>query len=269
MIVDPDFFDHWKTKWLIDLLDGDEAAPIYLQRIWAHCQNRKETHFKPIPNSGLKAICKCPQNADKIASALFESGWLRRHEDDTIEVVGFAEKNAQLVANWENGSKGGRPRKNPSETHQEPNPEMGKPIREDKRREDKRREEKKEEEFCSEPESDSKLNEAIKDDETILKFPCAQKREWPLTQSRLDEYAEAFPGIDPLGEARKALLWLRDNPTRLKTFAGMPRFLSGWMSRAQNSFKPSGRARDSPKTTAQRLAEIESQRPKGFFDEAK
>jgi hypothetical protein len=40
MIVDPDFLDHWRTRMLVDALQ-DECAPMYIIRVWAHCQQRR------------------------------------------------------------------------------------------------------------------------------------------------------------------------------------------------------------------------------------
>lgn len=78
----------------------------------------------------------------------------------------------------------------------------------------------------------------------IMVFPCVGKgpTEWPLRSDKLAEYGEAYPGVDVLGEARKALQWLRDNPSRQKTFSGMSKFLNAWMSRAQNGSRGSPRA---------------------------
>lgn len=127
MIVDPDFPDHWKTRMLVDLLDGDEAAPVYLIRLWAHCQNRKTSTFA-LPSAALKALCRFPGHANKLESSLAASGFVRR-EGDTLIVCGWSEYNASLIANWENGKLGGRPPKNkpdpnPPETHGKP---MGNP----------------------------------------------------------------------------------------------------------------------------------------------
>ncbi len=146
MIVDPDFVDHWKTRLLVNSLT-DESAPIYVLRLWAHCQNRKQSQFTLTPEA-LKALCRFSGPADKLESSLVASGFIRRDETE-IEVVGWEEYNAGLIANWENGKKGGRPKKppetkpkqNPSKTHGLPmaNPSLthGEPIRVDKSREDK------------------------------------------------------------------------------------------------------------------------------------
>jgi hypothetical protein len=143
MIVDPDFPDHWKTRMLVDSLDGDEAAPVYLLRLWAHCQNRRTAAFENLPQAALKALCRFPGHANKFESSLAASGFVRR-EDHTLIVIGWEEYNASLIANWTNGKKGGRPKKepapNPSPPLEKPmgNPSVthGEPIREDKIGED-------------------------------------------------------------------------------------------------------------------------------------
>ncbi len=144
MIVDPDFFDHWKTLLLVENLDGDQAAPIYVLRLWAHCQNRRQSSFDNLSDRALKALCRFPGQANKLVSALSESGFVRRSEDGQTEVVGWDEYNAKLLANWENGAKGGRPKReknNPTETQRKPtsNPPVthAEPIRVDRSRVDK------------------------------------------------------------------------------------------------------------------------------------
>jgi hypothetical protein len=132
VIVDPDFLDHWRTRMVVDALDGDEFAPFYLLRLWAHCQSRKATRFD-IPAAGLKGLCKAACDAAKLEAVLIEAGFIAR-DGAHIEVLKWAEKNASLIAAWENGSKGGRPSKpnqNPRVTDGKPtgNPEetQGKP----------------------------------------------------------------------------------------------------------------------------------------------
>lgn len=139
MIVDPDFPDHWKTRMLVDLLGGDEAAPVYLIRLWAHCQNRKAWEFE-IPTAAMRGLCRFPGDPLDLETALINSGFIERN-GGVIKVCGWDDYNASLIANWENGKRGGRPKKkpmgNPSETHGEP---TANPSETDKRREEKIRE---------------------------------------------------------------------------------------------------------------------------------
>lgn len=132
MIIDPDMPDHWKTRMLVDLLGGDELAPLYLIRLWGHCQNRKKYEFDALPPVAVKAICRFPGDADDLNDALSECGFIER-DGKALLIVGWAEHNSALVKNWVNGKQGGRPpksgkketqeepRNNPTETQEEPN----------------------------------------------------------------------------------------------------------------------------------------------------
>lgn len=72
----------------------------------------------------------------------------------------------------------------------------------------------------------------------VLTFPCVGKptdlHEWHLRESKVGEYALAYPGVDVPAECRKALQWCRDNPTNRKTYRGMASFLNRWLAKAQN-----------------------------------
>jgi len=121
-------------------------APMYIMRLWAHCQNRKGDTFT-IPCAGIKALCKYAGDAAAFEKALIDAEFLGR-DGDTVTVEGWAERNASLLAAWENGGKGGRPKKptgnqdetqgkpigNPSVTQREPD---ANPRETDKSREDK------------------------------------------------------------------------------------------------------------------------------------
>jgi hypothetical protein len=80
--------------------------------------------------------------------------------------------------------------------------------------------------------------------ESLLAFPCdGPRREWHLRQATVDRLHAAYPSLDILGEARKALAWVEANPGRRKTHDGMARFLTNWMSRAQNDGRGTGQGR--------------------------
>ncbi|HTU20242.1 MAG TPA: hypothetical protein VMG10_19415 [Gemmataceae bacterium] len=71
----------------------------------------------------------------------------------------------------------------------------------------------------------------------ILTYPTVGKgaKEWHLSEGKLREYQEAFPGVDALAECRAALQWCRDNTPKRKTPRGMAAFLTRWLTKAQNS----------------------------------
>jgi hypothetical protein len=111
MIVDPDFLDHWKTRLAVDLLGGDELAPLYILRIWGHCQSRRKADTFAISAPGLRALCRCASApAEALEAALIEAGFIVR-EGDSIRVVDWAARNAQLISAWKNGRAGGEANK--------------------------------------------------------------------------------------------------------------------------------------------------------------
>lgn len=74
--------------------------------------------------------------------------------------------------------------------------------------------------------------------DAVLTFPCAGKpASWVLTESQVAEWMELYPAVDVVAECRKALGWIRSNTK--KTAKGMPRFLTSWLGRAQDSGKAS------------------------------
>ena len=81
--------------------------------------------------------------------------------------------------------------------------------------------------LCSEPETAS---------EPIMEFPVNPKKDpnWIFTAAYRDELQELFPHIDITTEARKALAWVKANPSRRKTRNGMKKFINGWIGRAND-----------------------------------
>lgn len=71
----------------------------------------------------------------------------------------------------------------------------------------------------------------------VMEIPCVGNgpKTWTLHQAKVDEWISSFPGLDVMGEVRRAAQWLRDNPTKAKTANGMPAFFSRWLSRATDS----------------------------------
>jgi hypothetical protein len=125
---------------------NDEAAPIYVLRLWAHCQNRRQSHFDALSTEALKALCRFPGPANKLESSLTASGFVRR-DDDGLIVCNWDEYNSSLIASWNNGRLGGRPKKTQAKSTQEPtrkptgNPRDTSGVT-DKRGEDESREDK-------------------------------------------------------------------------------------------------------------------------------
>lgn len=73
-------------------------------------------------------------------------------------------------------------------------------------------------------------------DEVLLTFPVngTNGTAWDFRQSLCDELKAAFPALDVLQQVRSALAWVKANPSRKKTPTGMRRFITGWLTKAQN-----------------------------------
>jgi hypothetical protein len=85
----------------------------------------------------------------------------------------------------------------------------------------------------------------------VIKGKKSDEEIWPFCESQRAELQSIFVGVDVLLEARKALLWIRSNPTKRKTPVGMPKFINGWMERATNKHgagSPPPRPRTDPRT---------------------
>lgn len=107
MIVEPDFLDHWKTRMLVRLLK-DERAPIYVLRLWAHCQQRKTDRFTGWNPDVLASVCRWESDGLTLWEAMGKT-FLEINGDEVV-VHGWAETNAALISAWSNGKLGGRPK---------------------------------------------------------------------------------------------------------------------------------------------------------------
>jgi hypothetical protein len=93
------------------------------------------------------------------------------------------------------------------------------------------------------PEASSPPNDPI-----VLEFPTdGLRKTWELRKSKVAEYAVSFPSLDLRAEFAKARQWCIDNPKKRKTAAGMARFLSNWLGRAQDN---RGQRKSEPSNTA-------------------
>jgi hypothetical protein len=73
-------------------------------------------------------------------------------------------------------------------------------------------------------------------DQAVFEFPVTANggKPWPLTRDHLSELSQTFDTLNVLAECKKALGWINADRSRRKTPRGMPRFLHGWMSRAND-----------------------------------
>lgn len=87
----------------------------------------------------------------------------------------------------------------------------------------------------------SRSDEAKRADPVRMSFPIVGTgaKEWDLRESFLLECQQGYPSLDVAAAFRAARVWIVANPAKRKTASGMPKFLAGWLSRAQNSARGS------------------------------
>jgi len=101
---------------------GREDSLEYVHRIWAGCETRKSALIILSEVEDIALMVNAPKEipGQSILDAFLGSGLLVEVEPLTYESIVWANHNAALIAKWENGKKGGRPRKeNPSEGKEE------------------------------------------------------------------------------------------------------------------------------------------------------
>ena len=71
-------------------------------------------------------------------------------------------------------------------------------------------------------------------DDLFLTYPCnGSPNVYHLTMAQVNEWSMLYQGLDVASECKKALAWIQAN--NKKTAKGMPKFLVGWLGRANNS----------------------------------
>lgn len=167
-----------------------------------------DSDYVPHDSDSLSRVTRCPSDIMQLSlDACVKIGWL-----DRIFIVDNRLENPATSCGIVTDTP-----PMPTAGHCEQAPMEGKGMEENRR----------EGNYCGEP------PEAASP--PVMVFPCVgEEKEWGLTQSKVDEYKQTFPHLDILGECRKGRQWCIDNPVQRKTFRGMPKFLSGWLGRAQD-----------------------------------
>jgi hypothetical protein len=70
----------------------------------------------------------------------------------------------------------------------------------------------------------------------VLTIPCVGtgSREVGITQHQIERWQVLFPGVDVIAQVKSAVAWSESNLAKRKTASGVPRFLTSWLTRAQN-----------------------------------
>ena len=72
------------------------------------------------------------------------------------------------------------------------------------------------------------------DSPVVITLPLNDGSEFPVTQKDVEEFAALYPAVDIDGELRAMRIWCLTNAKKRKTRAGILRFITGWMGRAQD-----------------------------------
>ena len=72
------------------------------------------------------------------------------------------------------------------------------------------------------------------DEPIFITLTLNDKSEYPIPQSRIDEYKELYPAVDVEQELRNMKGWINSNPAKRKTKRGIDRFINSWLSKEQD-----------------------------------
>ena len=261
--IDEGYFEHPKTLDLCAKLQ-DQHADVYPIRMWKWaCRSAKTGKLGRISSFAVEKAIGYPALDGKCFEALCQVGFLDRDSDGACEIHGWMDYTGGAIKRMDDAAeskkrwrahKDGKcvppcewcetkPKTSKDSPRTVQGQSIGRPLDKptqsspDKSSQDQSSPDKSsqdpEREYCAEPADAAPA---------LLVFPCCgTPGEWSLTEERRSEWAAAYPGVDILAEARKALAWLHANPTKGKTARGMAKFLIGWMGRTQNASPIFGR----------------------------
>jgi len=111
MKLDPGFLNHWKTELLIAELGAEGVVAVL--RLWGNAQIRRQWSGLKLTPRRLAMETKWKGDENHLFSVLTDTDapWLDPEDGGTWAIHAFDEHQRQVIALWENGAKGGRPRK--------------------------------------------------------------------------------------------------------------------------------------------------------------
>jgi len=243
--IDEGYWEHPKTLDLCARLQ-DERADTYPPRLWKWAvRSAKTGKLGKITAWAIEKAVRYTPMDGKCAEALIGSGFIERAEDGEAEIHDWMDYTGAAIKKMDKKAKENRQRRAEAKAKHEEEKKQHRtatvpargdgeagtiPSRPDQTRQDQSSQDKtskgEEEKACAEPAVAATA---------LVSFPCSGSPEvWDMTEANRSEWETAYPAVDVLGEARKALAWINANPTKRKTARGMARFLVSWMSRCQD-----------------------------------
>ena len=185
-------------KYEISLLEDHERAHLF--QIWLIAARRAN---KPMPLDS-KWIGRSIQATKKVnLDRLVELGFLNVQE---------TKENSKSL---DRVPEGGLEQSRVEESRVEPNPDSGRVPT-----------------YSAALQADAPVNE-------VITLPLAKTGYHAvITDKNVSEWGEAFPGVDVMQELRNMQQWLKVNPKRRKTETGVWRFITGWLTKAQDRPRP-------------------------------
>lgn len=80
----------------------------------------------------------------------------------------------------------------------------------------------------------------------LPKIPLDDGTDFEVGQADLAEFKKAYPRLDIAAELGKARVWCLSNAANRKTRRGAPKFINGWLGRANTDLKPAAATRTRP-----------------------
>lgn len=114
----------------------------------------------------------------------------------------------------------------------------------------------------SEIESESEYSSEVKDtsepeEPPVIEFPLVDKTWFPIYQTQLIRWTDAYPAVDVMLETKRMVAWLEANPKNKKTRAGIMKFANSWLSRAQDDARATNtRGRYDSRPLSERIMEM-------------
>lgn len=250
--IDLDFFDHPKTRRLVDRLG--RGAEAMLVRMWCYtARYYSETgRLTGLPGPEIEAVCRWEGEKGKAIAALVECGWLDKTPEGDYQVHDWQEHEGHIAryherakaaagGRWAAGKKRRNATSNATSMQQallmhNKGAKQAPPLP------------------LSPPDpllSPTPQNSAVHIGGTsgqqaqpaepasqaaeLIRFPLPGEGELPIMDTHLPDWQRAFPGVDIKHELAKMRAWLLANPKRRKTRAGIGQFINTWLGKAQNS----------------------------------
>lgn len=248
--IDLDFFEHPKTRRLVDRLG--RGAEAMLVRMWCYtARYYSETgRLTGLPGPEIEAVCRWEGEKGKAVAAMVEIGWLDLVEGE-YQVHDWQEHEGHIArykvrakaaagGRW-TGKKGGNATSNATSIHQAmlmhtEGPKQAKPLPPSP----------PDPLLSPTPQNNTghiggacgqqaqPAEPAGKAAAELIRFPLPGDGELPILDTHLPDWERAFPGVDIPQELAKMRAWLLANPKRRKTRAGTGQFIHTWLGKAQN-----------------------------------